>query len=121
MPGPARDLYLDLLVKILTNTIYRDPSTHPLNRGPFQAELRTAGEDWPLLAHTMVGVHRLENLRQLAQRAIDERVPGDFIETGVWRGGCCILLRGLLAAYGITDRKVYAADSFAGLPAPRPE
>jgi O-methyltransferase len=121
MPGAARDLYLDLLIKILTNTIYRDPSTHPLNRGPFQVELRTAGEDWPLLAHTMVGVRRLENLRQLAQRTIDERVPGDFIETGVWRGGCCILLRGLLAANGVTDRRVYAADSFAGLPAPRPE
>jgi len=116
----VRDLYLDLLVQILTNMIYRDPSTHPHNRGPFLAELRMTGEDWPLLAHTMVGVKRLQNLRELAQRAIDEDVPGDFIEAGVWRGGCCILLRGVLAANMVADRRVYAADSFAGLPAPNP-
>src|SRR3954454_303366 len=109
MPRSARDLYLDLLIKVLTNMIYGDPSTHPLNRGPFQAELRIAGEDWPLLAHTMVSVRRLEILRELAQRAIDEQIPGDFIETGVWRGGCCILLRAVLAANAVTNRKVFAA------------
>jgi O-methyltransferase len=120
MPGSPRDLYLDLLIQILTNMVYRDPSTHPFNRGPFQADLRMTGGDWPLLAHTMVGVRRLQSLRELAQRAIDEDIPGDFIETGVWRGGCCILLRAVLAANAVTDRQVYAADSFAGLPAPNP-
>jgi hypothetical protein len=69
----------------------------------------------------MVGVRRLENVRELAQRAVDEAIPGDFIETGVWRGGCCILMRGVLAANGIKDRKVYVADSFDGLPPPKPE
>jgi hypothetical protein len=69
----------------------------------------------------MVGVRRLHNLRELAQRALDETVPGDFIEAGVWRGGCCILMRGVLAANLVTDRKVYVADSFAGLPPPNPE
>jgi O-methyltransferase/8-demethyl-8-(2,3-dimethoxy-alpha-L-rhamnosyl)tetracenomycin-C 4'-O-methyltransferase len=117
----ARELYLDLLIRILTNMIYGDPSTNPMNAGPFQPELRSKGLDWPAVAHTMVGVDRLQNVRELAQRAIDENIPGDFIETGVWRGGCCILMRGILAAHGIKDRKVYAADSFAGLPPPNPE
>lgn len=115
-----RELYLDLLIKTLTNLIYGDPSTHPSNRGPFRPELRSEGRDWPAVAHTMVGVRRLENVRELAQRVIDEKVPGDFVETGVWRGGCCILLRGILAANAINDRRVYVADSFAGLPAPKP-
>lgn len=114
----ARQLFLDLLIKVLANTIYEDPSIHPDNTGPFQPELRSQGLDWPAVAHTMVGVRRLENVRELAQRALDEGIPGDFIETGVWRGGCCILMRGVLAANGIRDRKVYVADSFAGLPAP---
>jgi O-methyltransferase len=57
----------------------------------------------------------------LAQHDIDLAVPGDFIETGVWRAGCCILMRGVLAANAIDDRKVYVADSFEGLPAPNPE
>ena len=116
-----RELYLDLLIKVLTNMIYGDPSTNPENTGPFQAELRAEGRDWPALAHTMVGVRRLENVRELVQRVIDEGIAGDFVEAGVWRGGVCILMRGVLAANAIKDRKVYAIDSFAGLPPPRPE
>lgn len=120
MRTQAKKLYLDLLIKILANTIYEDPSIHPDNTGPFQLQLRGTGMDWPALAHTMIGVRRLENVLDLAQRALDEGVPGDFIEAGVWRGGCTILIRGILAANGIKDRKVYAADSFEGLPPPDP-
>ena len=39
-----------------------------------------------------------------------------FIETGVWRGGACIFMRGILKAHGVEDRVVWVADSFAGLP-----
>jgi O-methyltransferase len=117
----VRDFYLDLLIKVLANMIYGDPSINPVNKGPFQAELREIGYDWPALAHTMVGLRRLENVRELTQRALDERIPGDFIETGVWRGGCCILMRGILAANEVHDRTVYVADSFAGLPPPNPQ
>lgn len=116
-----RGLYLDLLIKILTNTIYRDPGIQPKATDRHRPELRARGGDWPAIAHTMVGVQRLQNVRDLAQAALDENIPGDFIETGVWRGGCCILMRGVLAANGVTDRKVYVADSFAGLPPPNPE
>lgn len=121
MSVEVRDLYLDLLIKALTNMIYGDPSTNPANTGPFQPELRAVGYDWPALAHTMVGLQRLQNVRELAQRALDDRIPGDLLEAGIWRGGCCILMRGVLKANGVTDRKVYAADSFAGLPPPNPE
>ncbi len=121
MSRSPRDLYLDLLIKTLTNMIYGDSSTNPTNAGAFRSELREVGYDWPAVAHTMVGKRRLENVRDLAQRAIDEGIPGHFIETGVWRGGCCILMRGVLAANSVKDRKVYAADSFEGVPPPQPE
>jgi O-methyltransferase len=117
-----RELYLDLLVKTLTNVIYGDPS---LVMGQIEIEhdpkLREIGRGWPTVAHTMVGLARLTNLKELAQRTIDERVPGDYIETGVWRGGCCILMRGVIEANQIRDRKVFVADSFAGLPPPKPD
>jgi hypothetical protein len=69
----------------------------------------------------MAGVRRLENLRELMQQAIDQGIPGDFVEAGVWRGGCCILMRGILAANAIKDRQVYVIDSFEGLPPPNPD
>ena len=121
MTASARQLYIDLLIKILANTIYEDPSMHPKTAGTFQPELRSKGDDWPSVAHTMVGVQRLQNLRELTERVLNEGIPGDFIETGTWRGGCCILIRGILAAYGVQDRKVFVADSFEGLPPPNPK
>jgi O-methyltransferase len=36
------------------------------------------------------------------------------------RGGACIFMRGLLLTYAIHDRRVWVADSFAGLPQPDP-
>jgi hypothetical protein len=70
------------------------------------------------LSHSMIGRARLDNLQHCVEAVLQERVPGDFIETGVWRGGACILMRGLLAAHEVTDRIVWAADSFEGVPAP---
>jgi O-methyltransferase len=120
MSHDARRLYLDLLVKSLSNLIYGPPPQDPWNDGLFRGDARP-GRDKASPAHTMVGLLRLQNVLDLAQRALDEGVPGDFIETGVWRGGCCILMRGVLAANGVVDRKVYVADSFQGLPPPNVE
>jgi O-methyltransferase len=117
----ARALYLDLLTKILVNSIYEDPPVDPWNDKTYHEEIRAVGKDWPRSAHTMVGLARLTNLRELVQRTLDEGIPGDYVETGVWRGGCCIMIKGVLAANCDKDRKVFAADSFAGLPLPRPD
>jgi O-methyltransferase len=114
----ARELYLDLLIRALANTLYGDPNIDYWHDRVFDPSLREEGKDWPRDAHTMVGLARLRSLRTLAERTLAEGVQGDFIETGVWRGGCCILLRGVLAAHGDTHRRVYAADSFRGLPPP---
>jgi hypothetical protein len=37
-------------------------------------------------------------------------VPGDSIETGVWRGGACIYMRGILEAYGDARRRVFVGS-----------
>ena len=115
----TRDLYLELLIKSVSNLIYGAPPSDAWNDGLFRPDAKP-GRDRASPAHSMVGLLRLENVRELAQRAIDQGIPGHFIETGVWRGGCCILMRGVLAANLATDRKVYVADLFAGLPPPNP-
>ena len=66
----------------------------------------------------MIGLRRLDNLQDCIETALEEGVPGDLIETGVWRGGACILMRAVLKVHDINDRSVYLADSFEGLPAP---
>jgi hypothetical protein len=68
------------------------------------------------VSHTMIGRRRLDNLESCLARVIADGVPGDLIETGVWRGGATIFMRGFLEAYGIRDRVVWVADSFEGLP-----
>lgn len=70
---------------------------------------------------TMIGSKRMDSLRDMVIDVIERDVPGDCIETGVWRGGACIFMRGILRAYGSADRTVYVADSFQGLPAPDAE
>ncbi|MGG2066661.1 TylF/MycF family methyltransferase [Bacillus sp. S14(2024)] len=81
-------------------------------------ESRLQGLDWPAIAHSMIGRMRMNQLQLAMETVVKEDIQGDFIETGVWRGGSCIFMRGFLKAYGITDRKVWVADSFEGLPKP---
>ena len=90
-----------------------------MSRSPsFSVEGRSVGRDWPKYAHTMIGEKRLDSLRLLIEDVIQHGVPGDLIETGVWRGGATIFMRAVLAAHGVTNRVVYVADSFGGLPKP---
>lgn len=116
--GTPAELYLDLMKKILTNVIYEDPPI-PSPWAPGQDYDRIArctGLDWPSRAHTMVGLRRLDNVQYCVERALRDGVSGDLIETGVWRGGTCVFMRAVLRAFGVTDRVVWAADSFRGMP-----
>lgn len=119
-PGELIKLYLDTLEQVLVGAIYEDPAQDPWSENRFDPERRAAGRDWPLHAHTMIGSRRLHNLRELTERVLEEDVAGDLIETGAWRGGACIMMRAVLAAYGVRNRRVVVADSFAGLPKPDP-
>ncbi|MBD0844187.1 MULTISPECIES: TylF/MycF family methyltransferase [unclassified Streptomyces] len=114
----AAQLYLDLMKKVLANTIYEDPPV-PASWAPaheYDELNRRLGVDWPSVAHTMIGVRRLENLEFCVRTVLEEGVPGDLIETGVWRGGACIFMRAVLKSYGVSDRLVWVADSFQGMP-----
>lgn len=111
--GAHAELYLDLLKRILPNTIYQDPAqpAHWYRGTSYDATRRELGKDWPSLAHTMVGCKRLDNVQQCVESVLKEKIPGDLIETGVWRGGVGILMRGILKAHHDTQRIVWLADS----------
>jgi len=84
----------------------------------FDPELRDAGKDWPLFGFTMTGRHRLDALQTCIEDILENNIPGDFAETGVWRGGSVIFMRALLKVHNSTDRVVWCADSFEGMPVP---
>lgn len=137
---PSARAYLDLLRRCLTREVFLDqewwdadlrqwpggpdavlPTLRELGwrlvrRGDPAA--RDEGRDWPPNAETMIGTRRLDNVVECCVQALADGVPGDFIETGVWRGGSTILMRGVLEAMGDGDRRVWVADSFEGLPVP---
>lgn len=139
----AEALYLDLMKKCLVNLIYGELEAWPVEPRrflkrkvvavfralgirlvwdrPYDPQTRLDGKGWPAGAHTMLGIKRLDNLQACVEDVLREGVPGDLIETGVWRGGATIFMRAILKAYGVTDRCVWVADSFNGLPPPSPD
>lgn len=127
----AVTLYIELMKACVTNSIYDDDldilnGRHELDpaTGKFFCVAgvkadplkKYYGHIWPSRAHTMIGIPRLENVQQCVESVIADDIAGDLLEAGVWRGGASIFMRALLKAYGVTDRKVWVADSFAGLP-----
>jgi hypothetical protein len=147
----AEGLYLDLLKRVLTRTGFDEPvplffGALPGSRqqrlskifGPVRQilarrglelvhtrardpSLRVDGRDWPSRGETMIGMKRLNNLEECVVDVLRHGVPGDLMETGVWRGGACIFMRAILRAYCDGDRAVWVADSFEGMPSPDSE
>jgi O-methyltransferase len=117
-------LAVNFIERLLSSRGFRlvEPYSAPWLSGSIGIEeleaMRESGRDWPARAHTMIGLKRLDNLQYCIETIIRDRVDGDFIETGVWRGGACIFMRAALKVYGDTTRTVWVADSFAGLPPP---
>lgn len=130
MSEPAM-LYVDLLKRSLSNSLNDDDrdvrtgefamdgqtgSYRSVEPAPATAKRKHLGWIWPTRALTMIGIPRLDNVQYCVEKVLQDRIPGDLIETGVWRGGAVIFMRGLLEAYGVEDRTVWVADSFEGLP-----
>jgi len=115
-----RERYLQLVQATLTGVIYEDTPLKANTDGEakYDSVIREYGWDWPSKAFTMVGSRRLLNFRHLIENAIARDIPGDIVETGVWRGGACIMARAVLKVYDQETRKVILCDSFEGLPEP---
>ena len=145
MSTDASSLYLDLIKKTLSFSLWEDPGfpievnnhkrrwpyrigmsalSRALRLGRMQAyrlvdaDARKEGRYWPRYADTMIGMKRLDNLQSCVETVLADKVEGDLIETGVWRGGATILMKACLHARGDTRRRVFVADSFQGLPPP---
>jgi O-methyltransferase len=136
--------YLDLLKKTLNASLFEQSRWHPAEAGQLRGYLRRSalkiltdkgfvvmnprrysledveeGKTWTNLGFTMVSLKRLDNVQACVEDVLAKGVPGDLVETGIWKGGVTILMRAILKAHGDADRLVWAADSFEGLPVPK--
>jgi hypothetical protein len=116
----AAQLYLDLLKRSLTNTIHDvEPNADSENQYTYVNQFIEHYMKGPAIS--MLPIARMDNIEACVRQVVRDAIPGDLIETGVWRGGATIFMRGMLKALGVTDRKVWVADSFEGLPEPDAE
>lgn len=95
------EIKLNFLKRILTDTVNDEKIMDDFfNKHEFPSESkmieilqtevfenRLEGLDWPERAHTMIGIKRLNNLHDSLDYVRKNKIKGDFIETGVWRGG----------------------------------
>ena len=66
---------------------------------------------------TLIEKSGLDNIEDILTKVKNENVEGDFVETGVWKGGAVIFAKAVINELGL-NAKVYACDSYEGLPAP---
>jgi hypothetical protein len=116
----ALDMYFDLLKRSLTSTLHEtEPDVENESEVTFLRDFISHYIKGPAIS--MLPLARFDNLQSCIVDVVANEVPGDFIETGVWRGGAAIFMRAALKALEADDRTVWVADSFEGLPEPDAE
>ena len=112
--------YHDSIVGLHLQTTERSVNPRTLQPQPLDLHQRDIGAEWPMVALTMVGSLRLSHVAYVLARVIEDRVPGDFIECGAWRGGASLMASLSLRLLEESHlRQVHVADSFEGLPEKR--
>ena len=126
----ARLMYLETIKQFVSGVVYGDAelSIRPrltntkLKVVAFNQTMRKTGRDWTYAGDTMTGTVRLNNVYDLLKDVTANGVKGDYIETGVWRGGSSIFAKAVLTVldfeqgHDAPHRVLYVCDSFSGLP-----
>lgn len=87
-------------------------------RLPIEATAGDAALIAALRPYTMTSAERLWSLLNAVTYIVDEQLPGDFAECGVWRGGSVMAMARQLSRLGVVDRRIWLYDTFAGMTAP---
>jgi O-methyltransferase len=87
---------------------------------------RSAHDPDPLIKHvltrvrpyTMTSDERIIALVDAVRYVVRNRIRGDFVECGVWRGGSMMTMALTLLAEGAADRRLLLYDTFSGMSDP---
>jgi hypothetical protein len=68
--------------------------------------------------YTGTSPERIAALMNAVKYVVANRIPGDFIECGVWRGGSMMIVALTLLELNDRSRELYLFDTFEGMSAP---
>lgn len=71
--------------------------------------------------YTMTSPERLFALYQSVIYVIENKIPGDFVECGVWKGGSSMMIAKTLQMLGVSDRSLWMYDTYEGMSEPTAE
>jgi O-methyltransferase len=68
--------------------------------------------------YSMTGFERMYFLIKAIEQIKNNKIQGDFVECGVWKGGNLILFQKMIEKFKL-KKKIYAFDTFEGMTAPQ--
>ena len=68
--------------------------------------------------YTMTSTERIHALVHAVRHIVRNRIAGDMVECGVWKGGSVMAMALTLLQLGERDRSLYLFDTFSGMTAP---
>ena len=71
--------------------------------------------------YTMTSPERVAALVEAVRYVVANRIPGDFVECGVWRGGSSMAAALALKELGDVSRELWLYDTYEGMSAPTGE
>ena len=67
---------------------------------------------------TMTSMERQVSLSRAVDHIVENKIDGDIVECGVWKGGSMMLVARRLAQLNSSSRKLFLFDTFEGMSAP---
>lgn len=71
--------------------------------------------------YTATSKERMYALFKAVEYIVKSKIPGDFVECGVWKGGSVMVIAHTLIKHNEINRKIYLYDTFEGMSEPTKE
>lgn len=68
--------------------------------------------------YTMTSNSSLISLSQAVEYIVNNKIPGSFVECGVWKGGSMMVIAKTLLKMNVNDKDLYLFDTFSGMTKP---
>ncbi len=68
--------------------------------------------------YTQTSIERLFSLYKSCIYVIENKLEGDLVECGVWKGGSAMMIAKTFLSRGVIDKTIYLYDTFEGMSSP---